>query len=140
MPKTNDPMTRVLTDEEIDAAVLSCPYSPTGAKVVVYVPPVEEVSSGGIIFAGADGLQREHRGQVHGYLVAIGSEAWREYPGTCEEMRIGQRVSYGRYEGRGADNDMEYRVMNDLDIDCIVDPEKWTAVEVRKNKRAGRAA
>ena len=57
---------------------------------------------------------------VHGYLVAMGPEAWVDFPITSGLPRIGDRVSFGRFEGRMPDNEAEYRIMNDMDIDSLV--------------------
>ena len=118
MPNKTDPVARYLSSDEIDKAIADNIFEPLGTKVIVYVPPIEEKSDGGIILASKDERVKEHRGLVHGYLVAKGPEAWADYPQSNVEIRA--RVSFARYEGRMPDNEAEYRVMQDQDIDCIV--------------------
>lgn len=118
MPNKTDPIARYLTPDEVKTIVEDCPYRPLGTKVVVYVPPLEEKSAGGIIIGSDNERTKEHRGFVHGYIVAKGPEAWADYPKS--DVAIGQRVSFARFEGRMPDNEANFRTMQDQDIDCEV--------------------
>lgn len=120
MPKATDPITQTLTPQQIDEVIESNIYQPLMTKVVVYVPKVDEMSKGGILLAVDSQLTKEHRALSHGYIVAVGPEAWQDYPGTKGLPKVGDRVSFGRFEGRGTDNDFEFRIMQDSDIDSVV--------------------
>jgi co-chaperonin GroES (HSP10) len=93
-------------------------WKPTGHRVLVKVDKVEEVSQGGIIIP-KDVTKREQLGQDGGIVVEVGNTAYADQEAPW--CQIGDYVKFGRYAGQlitpeEADDGIEYRVLNDLDI------------------------
>lgn len=97
---------------------------PAGHRILVKPDPVEEVSSGGIVLSTKETREREQMAQVDGTLVAVGATAWKDQPDGAW-AKVGDRVSIGKYAGllrKGKDGE-EYRIVNDLDLVCVLTDE-----------------
>lgn len=111
-----------LTQEEILKVIKGCKITPLGQRIVLFVPQPREMSEGGIMLPQAEEHQREHTGANVGYLVAIGPDAWRDMPGqTAVGIKLGVKVNFGKYAGRTPDENQEYRIMMDGDLDAILE-------------------
>lgn len=85
-----------------------CRVVPIGAKILVKLDIVEQMSAGGIITGTATEHGREQLGQDQGIVVSLGPLIHLDYDGigdTPEERaksfgyEVGDRVSFKRYEG-----------------------------------------
>jgi len=97
-----------------------CPVEPFGEWVVIWVPEVEEYSKGGILMAGAESRDRERKGTAHGYVVAIGPQAWQEVGDGSPWCEVGDHVTFPRYEAGviavdGLDHG-EWQMIHDTEI------------------------
>ena len=95
-------------------------WKPTGHRVLVKVTKIEEITQGGIIIP-KDVTKREQLGQDGGVVVEIGNTAYSDQESPW--CQVGDYVKFGRYDGQlitpdEADDGIEYRVLNDLDI-CL---------------------
>ena len=97
---------------------------PCGHRVVVWPIPTERKTESGIIIH--DSLaKREDMAQVEALVVSVGPSAWKDQK-TGDWAQVGDKVLIAKYSGlvrQGIDN-LEYRVISDLDIVAIVETEK----------------
>lgn len=93
---------------------------PVGHKILVKPDTVETVSKGGIILVD----ETVNDGKRHvdtGTLVAVGHQAWMGFGDSQPWAKVGDRIVFERYGGsKYTDGDIEYRIMNDEDIDAII--------------------
>ena len=95
---------------------------PVGHRVLVKPEIVEEVSKGGIILAPT-ARDAEQRGVMTGEVVAVGPQAWDGFSDGKPWAEVGDRVVFERYGGLAVTDEedgLEYRIMNDEDIDAVI--------------------
>lgn len=97
---------------------------PVEFKVLIKPDEVEEKTAGGIIIPD-ETKDREQHAQMAGTLIEVSPlaftyEAWPEGSGPPEP---GNRVLFAKYAGfsRTGKDGVEYRVVSDKDITCILD-------------------
>ena len=95
---------------------------PTGYKLLISVPSVQEKTRGGI-YLPDDHTSREQTATVLGRIVAIGPDAYSDktkFP-TGAWCSVGDLVSFRPYSGtRLKVGGEEFRVINDDTVECIV--------------------
>jgi co-chaperonin GroES (HSP10) len=95
---------------------------PVEYKVIVLPDKVEEKAGGGIIDKPQVTITQEQRAQVRGLLVAVSEMAFSDWDG--EKPKKGQRVYFAKYAGiyteEKGPNGVQYRIINDKDIACII--------------------
>lgn len=94
--------------------------TPAGHRVLLRPDSVEEKTAGGIILASST-RERDQQATMRGEVVAVGENAWKAFDDGKPWANVGDRVIYRKYGGEIVkDGDIEYRVVNDEDILCIV--------------------
>lgn len=94
---------------------------PKGHRVLILPNAVETTTESGIVISVGTNVDRERLAQLKGTVIEIGSSAWHDQPEPWAE--VGDVVIFGKYSGliyQGAD-ELEYRIINDLDIVAKVD-------------------
>lgn len=97
-------------------------FSPCGTVILVLPDPVPRETAGGIALP-EDTLTRTELGQIFGYCVAIGPNAWYDEPQP--RCKVGDRVMFAKFVGQlftGPDG-RRYRAMNDKDIIGVIADE-----------------
>jgi chaperonin GroES len=93
-------------------------WKPTGHRVLVKVEQVERKTESGIIIADIT-ADKEQIAQDAGIVVEVGNTAYSDQSEKwCD---IGDYIKFGRYAGqvirpRESNDEIEYRVINDLDV------------------------
>lgn len=97
---------------------------PVGYRVMVKPDDVELTTPGGIVLALDENIEKH--AQVHGTVVAYGSQAWLatqlDENGTSVGepwVNVGDRVLYSKYGGKTVidpANGEEFVMLNDVDI------------------------
>lgn len=93
-------------------------WKPTGHRILVRVEQVERKTESGIIIADIT-ADKEQIAQDAGIVVEVGNTAYSDQSEQwCE---VGDYIKFGRYAGqvirpKEADDEVEYRVINDLDV------------------------
>lgn len=108
---------------------------PVGDRVLIKPDSLEETTEGGIVIP--ESIHEKHAlAQSIGTVIAVGPDAWIDHVEKSPEgsktvgfskpfAKPGDRVCFARYGGiqiPGKDGE-EYRIMNDVDITAVVDPE-----------------
>ena len=107
--------------------------NPTGIRVIVRVPNIEEKTGGGIIITKMT-QEAEERANMTGMVVAIAEDAKK-----CQEMRgisVGDTIFFARYAGSNAEwhvKGVGYKVMNATDIIGRMEGEMDTAFRAAKS-------
>lgn len=98
--------------------------TPLGHRVLILPLKVEEKTKSGIILADGDTLRKEQMAQDKGQVVALGSDVWKDQE-TQDQAKVGDTVVYARHAGNlwTGLNGVQYRLVNDLDIVALLDPE-----------------
>ena len=95
--------------------------TPVGHRLLVQPLALEEVSVGGIILS-KDTVDMERLAQMRGTVIELGTTAYSDQPSAW--CKVGDLITFGKYSGliyngkETADN-LEYRVINDLDVVAI---------------------
>lgn len=94
---------------------------PCGHRLVIWPIPKERKTASGIVIPDAT-ANREDMAQIDAVVVSIGPNAWKDQPtgSWCEE---GDTILIAKYAGlvrEGKDGKI-YRVINDLDVVCVVE-------------------
>lgn len=105
---------------------------PCGHKVLVRLKKIERIkevkSEFGVIVQLKDEktLQREQEGHCEGYVMGIGSQAFKIF-GEDPWCKVGDLVSICKYSGaefEDIEEDEIYREVNDEDILCVWEGEE----------------
>ena len=104
----------------LDGYAANPPLIPTSYNILVYVPPVETTTAGGIVRMTDKEADREQKGSAEGYVIAIGAQAWEELGDGSPWAEVGDRVVFQRYSGtvpevEGLDSG-EFRLMRDEEV------------------------
>ena len=93
-------------------------WKPTGHRILVRVEQVERKTESGIIIADIT-ADKEQIAQDAGIVVEVGNTAYSDQ--SEQWCQVGDYIKFGRYAGqvirpKEADDEVEYRVINDLDV------------------------
>lgn len=98
------------------------------------LPP--DVTDGGIYVGHSDTHKREKGATTVGIIVSIGPNAWIDFKSKDEFgkivpgkpwAKVGNKVYYAKYAGkeiRNEDGEIEYIIINDEDVQCIIHDEE----------------
>jgi len=89
---------------------------PCGHRILVRPIIVEEKSESGIILRTTALKDREQMAQTEGVIIALGQTVWHDQDAPW--AAVGDHVIFSKFSGivvPGAD-EVEYRVINDLDV------------------------
>ena len=119
---------------------------PVGDRVLIR-PDSLETKVGSLVIPDTV-LDRHGLAQTIGTLVAVGPDAWKHSVETGPEgevkavkgysqpfAKVGDKVMFAKYGGlfvRGKD-DVEYRILNDVDVTALVD-EEIKATDIRSRE------
>ena len=102
---------------------------PKGWRILIAIPEVEEVTSGGIIKADST-KQIEQTSTVVGLVLAMGGQCYNDAErfGTEPWCKTGDFVLIGAYKGvRFHIHGKEFRIINDDTVQAVVDdPRGYT--------------
>lgn len=114
-------------DEELKASQLP---TPTGYKLLIALPSVEEKTDGGIIRPDSL-IKAEETATIVGYVLAVGPLAYQDpakFP-TGPWCKQGDFVVFRSYSGtrlKRAKGGQEFRLINDDTVEAVVDdPRGW---------------
>lgn len=98
-------------------------YHPIREKILVRVEKNEAVSAGGIVLVQKES-EVDHKEE--GIIIELGSRVFYDTPGVEKAVKVGDRVLFSRYAGKTCkrERDIEYRVMKDIDILCVITEEE----------------
>lgn len=93
---------------------------PVGHRVLILPAQVEEKTEAGIILHTSSQRVREEMAQIEGKVISIGTTAYADQ--LSPWCKVGDKVIIGKYSGLVYDgkDGQKYRVINDLDVVCIV--------------------
>lgn len=97
------------------------PIEPINDQIVVKVSEVKKKSDGGIILNPGDYFNRQEQQRNRGEIVAISKNAFKYiFDGTCD-LKIGDTVLFGTYQGEEEVIETEeytrrYRLIKDIDV------------------------
>lgn len=97
-------------------------FSPCGTVILIAPDPVPTSTTGGIALPD-DIIARNELGQIFGYVVAVGPNAWFDEPSP--RCAVGDRVMFAKFVGQlftGPDG-RRYRAINDKDIVGVIHQE-----------------
>lgn len=112
-----------LTEEELEAQL----PKPTGYKILVSLPAVEEKSEGGIVLA-SETAEREHIASVVGKVIDMGPDAYQGFTATGSMRfpsgpycQVGDWIMMRAYSGtRFRFHGTEFRLLNDDSVEAVV--------------------
>lgn len=95
---------------------------PAGHRLLVKPREVEAVTPGGIVLAKHT-IDNEQMAQIDGVVVAIGDGCYDDV--DTPWCAVGDHVMFGKYKGltREGKDGVKYRVINDKDVVCVIDPD-----------------
>jgi chaperonin GroES len=100
---------------------------PVGYRVLIEPESGEKTTESGIVIP-----QRERIEQETGTIVSVGPLAWQDHADGTHWANEGDRVVYAKYGGKmvkDPDTGIDYRLVNDEDVLCVVNSEKAVSQE-----------
>lgn len=93
--------------------------TPVLHRIILKLDSVEEVTQSGIVIP-KELIKKERKAIEIGTVVAIGDTAFKDYGGSADTIKIGDRIIIAQYSGKEIKDldGEEYVVIND--IDCLV--------------------
>jgi len=93
---------------------------PKGHRLLIKPDKVETTTESGIVISIGDNIDRERLGQLRGTVIEIGNTAWHDQPESW--CKVEDHIIFGKYSGLiyKGDDDIEYRIINDLDVVATV--------------------
>lgn len=88
---------------------------PIGGRVVVLPDQIDDKLGSGVLVKAETTKTQDRRKQTRGTLVAVSGSA--SFEAGDISPKVGDRVEFAMYSGQFyTENDVEYRIMNDVDI------------------------
>lgn len=123
-----EPIQRELTDEEWEAQL----PKPTGYRILIALPDVEEYYKGSTLLKTSDVMHKEYIMSIMGVVIDMGADAY----GDTERFPKGPWCKEGDYVmfrmntgTRFKVNGKEFRLMNDDSVEAVIpDPSGVMAV------------
>lgn len=97
---------------------------PVGHRVLIKPDELETETETGIVYR-LD-TKQERGGQIFGTIIDIGPNAWKAFDDGEPWAKVGDRVAYARYAGKGITDPVtkeEYVILNDDDIVGVIEDE-----------------
>lgn len=95
---------------------------PIGGRVVVLPDSIDDKLGSGVLVKAETTKTQDRRKQTRGTLVAVSGSS--SFDAGDISPQVGDRVEFAMYSGQFyTENDIEYRIMNDVDIVGILRKE-----------------
>lgn len=93
--------------------------TPVLHRIILKLDSIEEVTASGIVIP-KDLIEKERKAVEIGTVVSIGETAFKDYGGSIDTIKVGDRVIIAKYSGKEIKDidDTQYVVINDED--CLV--------------------
>ena len=93
--------------------------TPVLHRIILKLDSIEEVTASGIVIP-KDLIEKERKAVEIGTVVSIGETAFKDYGGSIDTIKIGDRVIIAKYSGKEIKDidETQYVVINDED--CLV--------------------
>ena len=93
-------------------------------RIILKLDDIEKKTESGIILAVDE--KRERKAVEVGTVVSVGPTSFKDYGETPDIVKVGDRVYIAQYSGKTIkDTDgVEYTVVNDEDLICILQEDK----------------
>lgn len=95
--------------------------TPVLHRIILKLDSVEEVTASGIVIP-KDLIEKERKAVEIGTVVSIGETAFKDYGGSIDTIKIGDRVIIAKYSGKEIKDidETQYVVINDEDVLVII--------------------
>ena len=95
--------------------------TPVLHRIILKLDSIEEVTASGIVIP-KDLIEKERKAVEIGTVVSIGETAFKDYGGSIDTIKVGDRVIIAKYSGKEIKDvdDTQYVVVNDEDILVII--------------------
>ena len=95
--------------------------TPVLHRIILKLDSIEEVTASGIVIP-KDLIEKERKAVEIGTVISIGDTAFKDYGGSIDTIKIGDRVIIAKYSGKDIKDidDTQYVVVNDEDILVII--------------------
>ena len=95
--------------------------TPVLHRIILKLDSIEEVTASGIVIP-KDLIEKERKAVEIGTVISIGDTAFKDYGGSIDTIKIGDRVIIAKYSGKEIKDidDTQYVVVNDEDILVII--------------------
>lgn len=85
-------------------------------RILIKLDDVEEITASGIIIS-KDLIKKERKAVEKGVVIAIGETAFKDYGGSVDTIKVGDKVVIAQYSGKEIkDGEDVFVVVNDEDI------------------------
>ena len=95
--------------------------TPVLHRIILKLDSIEEVTASGIVIP-KDLIEKERKAIEIGTVVSIGETAFKDYGGSIDTIKIGDRVIIAKYSGKEIKDidETQYVVINDEDVLVII--------------------
>ena len=95
--------------------------TPVLHRIILKLDSIEEVTASGIVIP-KDLIEKERKAVEIGTVVSIGETAFKDYGGSIDTIKIGDRVIIAKYSGKEIKDidETSYVVCNDEDLLVII--------------------
>ena len=95
--------------------------TPVLHRIILKLDSIEEVTASGIVIP-KDLIEKERKAVEIGTVVSIGETAFKDYGGSIDTVKIGDRVIIAKYSGKEIKDvdETSYVVCNDEDLLVII--------------------
>ena len=91
-------------------------------RILVQLEDIDEVTESGIIIA-KELIKKERKAVEKGTVLAIGDTAFKDYGGSHDTVKIGDKVLIAQYSGKDVDKEKNIVVVNDEDLLVIFEDD-----------------
>lgn len=95
--------------------------TPVLHRIILKLDSIEEVTASGIVIP-KDLIEKERKAVEIGTVISIGDTAFKDYGGSIDTIKIGDRVIIAKYSGKEIKDidETQYVVINDEDVLVII--------------------
>ena len=95
--------------------------TPVLHRIILKLDSIEEVTASGIVIP-KDLIEKERKAVEIGTVVSIGETAFKDYGGSIDTIKVGDRVIIAKYSGKEIKDidETQYVVINDEDVLVII--------------------
>jgi len=90
-------------------------------RIILQLDDIEEVTASGIVIP-KDLIEKERKAVETGTVISIGETAFKDYGGSLDTIKIGDRVIIAKYSGKEIQDvdKTKFVVINDEDVLVII--------------------
>ena len=88
-------------------------------RIILQLDDIEEVTASGIVIP-KDLIEKERKAVEIGTVVSIGETAFKDYGGSLDTIKIGDRVIIAKYSGKEIQDVDKTKFVVINDEDCLV--------------------